>query len=73
MRVANCIMALNDPSQVSTSTPQDIQYTYMRVFRFLADVLTRDEFDKIDYYHVSRFIGNLLHLATSADENEMSE
>lgn len=45
----------------------------MKVFRFLADILTRDEFDAINYYHVSRFIGNMLHLAGSADENDMKE
>jgi hypothetical protein len=35
----------------------------MKIFRFLADMLTADEFQQLSYYHVSRFIGNILSLA----------
>ena len=35
----------------------------MKIFRFLADMLTSEEFESLSYYHVSRFIGNLLKLA----------
>ena len=73
LRVANCIMALNDPQNTSQQTKNDTQHIYMKVFRFLADILTRDEFEAINYYHVSRFIGNILHLSCSADENDMKD
>ena len=35
----------------------------MKIFRFLADMLSFDEFESLSYYHVSRFIGNILKLA----------
>mmetsp|Transcript_180 Transcript_180/g.324 ORF Transcript_180/g.324 Transcript_180/m.324 type:complete len:83 (+) Transcript_180:1615-1863(+) len=43
----------------------------MKVFRFLADILTADEFQELMYYHVSRFISNMLHLALNTDENKL--
>ena len=48
-------------------TTQDIETTYMKVFRFLADILTDSEFESLSYYHVSRFIGNILHLKHYCD------
>ena len=35
----------------------------MKIFRFLADLLTSQEFNELSYYHVSRFIGTILKLA----------
>ena len=61
MRVANCILALNDSNSSKSRT--DVEFTYMKIFRFLADVLTHEEFELISYFHVSRFISNILQLA----------
>ena len=61
MRVANCILALNDSN--SSKSRSDVEFTYMKIFRFLADVLTPEEFELISYFHVSRFISNILQLA----------
>ena len=61
MRVANCILALNDSN--ASKSRSDVEFTYMRIFRFLADVLTQEEFELISYFHVSRFISNILQLA----------
>lgn len=35
----------------------------MKIFRFLADMLTTEEFNELSYFHVSRFISNILRLA----------
>lgn len=35
----------------------------MKIFRFLADMLTQKEFESLSYFHVSRFIGNILKMA----------
>ena len=35
----------------------------MKIFRFLADMLTEQEFFDLNYYPVSRFISNILRLA----------
>lgn len=62
MRVVNCIIALNEQSNQERSK-NDIEFTYTKIFRFLADMLTPQEFDQLSYYHVSRFISNTLKLA----------
>jgi len=61
VRIANCITALNDAHLKKSQN--DTEFTYMKIFRFLADMLTAEEFDSLSYYHVSRFIGNILKLA----------
>ena len=60
MRVANCIIALNNQAHEKSSN--DIEFTYAKIFRFLADILTAEEFENLSYYHVNRFIGKLLVL-----------
>ena len=35
----------------------------MKIFRFLSDMLSPEEFESLSYYHVSRFISNLLRMA----------
>ena len=42
----------------------------MKIFRFLADMLSIDEFESLSYYHVSRFIGNILKLAFEEKRDE---
>lgn len=71
IRVANCIMSLNDTSMKRTET--DVEFLYMKIFRFLADVLTPDEFQNLNYYHVSRFIDNILHLAFRSSKKAIKE
>ena len=61
LRIAKCIMELNDTSLQKSHN--DIEFTYMKIFRFLADMLTENEFQQLSYYHVSRFIGNILRIA----------
>ena len=61
MRVAHCILALNDSN--TSKSRSDVEFTYMKIFRFLADVLTHEEFELLSYFHVSRFISNILQLA----------
>ena len=34
----------------------------MKIFRFLADILSESEFDSLSYYHVSRFITCILNM-----------
>ena len=60
-RIVNCIIGLNDQTQQKSQN--DIEFTYTKIFRFLADLLTPQEFEQLSYYHVSRFIGNTLKLA----------
>lgn len=43
LRIANCIVALNDQSHQKSKN--DIEFTYMKIFRFLADILTPKEFE----------------------------
>ena len=71
IRVANCIMSLNDTSLKRTET--DVEFLYMKIFRFLADILTPDEFKNLKYYHVSRFIENILHLAFRTSDKAVKE
>ena len=62
MRVAKCILAL--PAQeASQKNPVDIELTYMKIFRFLADILSQEEFALLSYYHVSRFITYMLNMS----------
>ncbi len=68
LRVAKCIMDLNNINQQKSQN--DIEFTYMKIFRFLADMLTADEFQQLSYFHVSRFIGNILSLA--AEDNTLN-
>lgn len=42
----------------------------MKIFRFLADILTPEQFDCLSYYHVSRFIGYILKLTTDDGKHE---
>ena len=69
VRIANGIIALNDTTLASSQN--DIEYTYTKIFRFLADVLSPREFASLSYYHVSRFISNILKL--SFDEGEEAQ
>ena len=46
----------------------DIEITYMKIFRFLADILSRTEFDALSYHHVSKFISIILAIGTTSDE-----
>lgn len=61
LRIANCIMSLNDSNLQKSKN--DIEFTYMKIFRFLADILTTDEFENLAYFQVSQFISNILRLA----------
>lgn len=40
----------------------------MKIFRFLSDVLTVDEFYDLSYHHVSMFITKILRLAFEKDK-----
>ena len=40
----------------------DIEFTYMKIFRFLADTLSSHEFDSLSYYHVKSFIQAVLRI-----------
>ena len=61
IRIVNCIIGLNDSTLQKSQN--DIEFTYTKIFRFLADMLTHKEFEGLSYYHVSRFISNTLKLA----------
>ena len=67
LRIAQCILLLNDSNQKKSES--DIEFTYMKVFRFLADMLTDSEFESLSYYHVSRFISSILRLSFEHKEN----
>lgn len=71
IRIANSIMSLNDTSLNRTET--DVEFLYMKIFRFLADILTPDEYENLNYYHVSRFIDNILYLAFRSNEKAIKE
>ena len=66
MRVAKCIMQLYNPANQKTTIKRDddYEYIYMKIFRFLADLLTSDEFESLSYYHVSAFISKILQLSS---------
>ena len=66
VRIANCIIALNN--QVHQKSHNDIEFTYAKIFRFLADILSQEEFENLSYYHVSRFIGKLLILTFESEK-----
>ena len=51
----------------------DVELTYMKIFRFLADILTEKEFTSLSYYHISRFIGKILKLAFSENSTKPSQ
>ena len=68
VRIANCILALNDSNMQKSQN--DINFTYMKIFRFLADILTPVQFDCLSYYHVSRFIGYILKITIDDDKAE---
>ena len=36
------------------------EFTYLKIFRFLADVLSPSEFKILSYYHINRFICTVL-------------
>ena len=69
-RIVNCIIGLNDQTQQKSQN--DIEFTYTKVFRFLADMLTPQEFEQLSYYHVSRFIGNTLKMAFEEAQTQAS-
>lgn len=61
MRIAKTIAKFHDSVQQGKQTnPVDINLTFMRIFRFLANSLTEQEFDSLSYYHVSTFIKAML-------------
>ena len=70
MRVAKCIMTLYNPTNQKTTIKRDddYEYIYMKIFRFLADLLTSDEFESLSYYHVSAFINQILSMTSDSGE-----
>lgn len=63
--MAKCILKFqNSVQQGKKKTHADIEINYMKIFRFLADFLSAQEFESLSYYHVSRFITYLIKLAT---------
>ena len=60
-RIVNCTIALNDQSQQKSQN--DIEFTYTKIFKFLADMLSPSEFEMLSYHHVSRFISTILKMA----------
>ena len=66
LRIAQCILVLNDSNLQKSHN--DIEFTFMKIFRFLADMLTESEFDSLSYYHVNRFISSILKLSFEHDD-----
>ena len=61
IRIAKTIIQFYDSVQLGKqSNPVDINLTFMKIFRFLADTLSEQEFDTLSYYHVSTFIKAML-------------
>jgi hypothetical protein len=50
MRVSKLILSLKKLPH------EEVAFAYERIFRFLADILTQEQFDKLSYYHVTRLI-----------------
>ena len=57
MRVAKCILSLKKQNV------EDIEFTYQRIFRFLADILSIEEFQSLSYYHVTRMINKVVEVS----------
>jgi len=47
----------------------DVEFSYMKIFRFLADILSINEFDSLSYYHVASFIQRVLKAISEADSD----
>ena len=45
----------------------------MKIFRFLADVLSQHEFDSLSYYHVSRFISTMIQINGTTTSQQPSD
>lgn len=69
LRVAKCILGLPSQHTSLKKNPVDVEFTYMKVFRFLADVLSQAEFESLSYYHVNRFIQTIIDLSSSDDSS----
>ena len=57
MRIAKLILNLKKLS------PEDVGLSYTRIFRFLADILSQEEFDKLSYYHITRLINKIYEVS----------
>ena len=72
IRVAKAILALYNPSNMKTTIKRDddYEYIYMKIFRFLADMLSPDEFESLSYYHVTAFINKILSVASDQRDSK---
>ena len=72
IRVAKAILQLYNPTNKKTTIKRDddYEYIYMKIFRFLADMLSTDEFESLSYYHVSAFINKILSVASDQRDSK---
>ena len=64
-RIYKCIQGLRntntDPHQkVNNKKAIENEFIFLKIFRFLADILSPNEFNILSYYHISRFISKVL-------------
>ena len=57
MRMAKLILSLKKVA------PEDVGLSYTRIFRFLSDLLSCEEFQQLTYYHVTRLINKIYEVS----------
>jgi len=71
LRVVKRILSL--PGQLNQQKQMfetDLEFTYMKIFRFLSDVLSKSEFHSLSYYHVASFVQRVLQVHGDEEEEK---
>ena len=74
-RITKCILSLRSKTDEGrtnakrTKNANDVEFTYMKIFRFLADILSLTEFDSLSYYHVRRFVETIVKINSTGAED----
>ena len=69
-RICKCILSLRNKEQSNANKKSSMEneFTYLKIFRFLSDVLSPSEFKVLSYYHINRFICTVLGVYSGKTE-----
>ena len=57
MRISKLMLSLKKQA------PEEVGFSYQRIFRFLSDILNKEEFQQLSYYHVTRLINKIYEVS----------